>query len=116
MGWFKNDPQPLPERLPESLGSKLVNAILGTTGDVARHNAAIDAAQQALKTGQQVYIADKKTNKLYCEMVSKAGGKPLPLARGHDGVTHYIDEPDPKGGTYHHTVVNGQIVATHHTG
>jgi hypothetical protein len=116
MGWFKSDPPPLPEPIQESLGTKLFNSILGVKSDAARHNDAIAAAQQALKSGQQVYIADKKTNKLYCEMVAKAGGKNLPVAKGHDGVTHYVDRPNPKGGTDHYTIVHGEIVASWHDG
>jgi hypothetical protein len=100
----------------ESLGSKLIHSILGIKSDIARRNDAIVAATQALKSGQQVYIEDKKTNQLYKRMVAANGGKNLPVAKAHDGVTHYVDRPNPKGGTDHYTIVNGEVVASWHDG
>jgi hypothetical protein len=117
MGWFKNDPPPsLPPMQQESLGSKLIHSILGIKSDVARHNDAIAAAAAALENGQQVYIEDKKTNQMYKKLVAQNGGRNLPAAKAHDGVTLYVDRPNPTGGTDHYTIVRGEIVASWHDG
>ena len=108
--------QPVPQPVPESLGSKLICAILGVKSEERRHNEAVAAAQQALKSGQQVILSDPKTNKVYKQMVARAGGKNLPVATAPDGVTTYVDVPGKNGGTDHHTIVHGEIVATWHTG
>ena len=117
MGWFKNDPPPaLPPVQPEGMVSKILNSVLGTKSDIARRNDAIAAAQQALKSGQQIHLKDKATNKIYKELMAHHGGKNLPTATASDGVTQYVDVPGTNGGTDHNTIVHGVIVSTWHTG